>query len=194
MDKEKRFLTTEIRADKESRMIEGYALKFNTESRDLGGFIESIAPEALNEADISEVIARTDHDSGKLLARTESGTLQLEVDEVGLLYRFEAPNTTAGNDLLEYVSRGDISGSSFAFTVKSDTWKNGQKGEPARRTINSIEKLYDVSPVVTPAYPDTSVARRSMEEALKETQEEAEITPRPGLSLKDKVKLNRLRG
>lgn len=169
-NKEKRYIngSVEIRKDsegKESRIVEGYALLFNTDSRDLGGFIEQVSPNALKGADMTEVIARTDHDSGRLLARTESKTLTLEIDERGLKYSFEAPNTTAGNDLLEYLKRGDISGSSFAFNVKSDTWIEPEKeGEPARRTINEIGKLFDVSPVVTPAYPDTTVAKRSLEE------------------------------
>ena len=67
----------------EDNVIEGYALKFNKESRDLGGFVETISPEALEGVDLTDVRCFMNHDSSKLLGRTSSGTLQLNVDDVG---------------------------------------------------------------------------------------------------------------
>jgi HK97 family phage prohead protease len=106
-----------------------------------------------------------------LLARTGSGTLTLSVDERGLRYEFDAPNTTAGNDLLEMLKRGDVSQSSFAFTVKDEKWDE-VKAEMPIRTITKVKRLYDVSPVTYPAYPDTTVAKRSLDAAKKQEQPE----------------------
>jgi HK97 family phage prohead protease len=185
-DIEKRYTEAklEIRAAEEgskSRMIEGYALVFNSESRDLGGFTEIIMPEALKGADLSEVVARTHHDNNFLLARTQSKTLKLSVDERGLKYSFEAPNTTAGNDLLELVARGDIYESSFAFTIDrkngGETWEDRGDGKPYLRTITAMDKIYDVAPVVTAAYPATDVAKRSMDDFKKSLEKAPEPEP-----------------
>ena len=112
MEKEVRSL--EIRQIQEdSRTVEGYAVVTNSESRDLGGFVEVIAPEAL-EGDIiqrSDVLALLDHNQSRgVLARSKygKGSLTLEVDEKGLLYRFEAPKTPLGDELVEALKRGDI--------------------------------------------------------------------------------------
>lgn len=147
-----------------SRVVEGYALKFNTYSQDLGGFVEVIDPRALDETDLSDVVALFNHDTNLLLARTASSTLQLSVDSIGLRYTFEAPNTTAGNDLLESIKRGDITGSSFAFVLASpngDSWE--QKGGVYIRTLLKISKIIDISPVVFPAYKSTDVYKRYLE-------------------------------
>ena len=90
----------------------------------------------------------------------------MTVDEVGLKYRFEAPATALGDELLEGLKRGDITTSSFAFTIEKDTWTK-QDGRYLR-TINSFKELYDVSPVYKEAYPDTSVALRKMQEMESE--------------------------
>lgn len=84
------------------------------------------------------------------------GSLRLEVDEIGLKYTFEAPNTALGDELLEGLRRGDINTSSFAFTVGSDNWSKREDGTYLR-TINSINELFDVSPVYRAAYDATSV-------------------------------------
>lgn len=161
--------------DEDSRTVEGYALKFDSESKSLGfgrfKFREIIDKSALDDADLSDVIARTNHDNNFLLARTESKTLQLKIDDVGLHYRFEAAKTTAGDDLLENLRRGDISKSSFAFELDENgsEWENREDDDkvPLRR-ITKFSKIVDVSPVVNPAYPDTSVAKRSFDEAFPE--------------------------
>ena len=106
------------------------------------------------------------------MARSKNGvgTLELTVDEKGLLYRFEAPRTTLGDELLEYLRRGDISESSFCFTVESDTWEKKSDGT-WKRTIHQFDELFDVSPVYDAAYSATSVCLRGKEQAEKELAE-----------------------
>lgn len=142
-----------------SRHIEGYALLFDTASQDLGGFIERIAPGALDGVlERSDIMALLNHDINRgVLARNRQGegSLTLEIDDKGLRYSFDAPNTALGDEVLEGVRRGDISGSSFAFTVEEEAWE--RKGEEYLRTIKRFGQLFDVSPVYNPAYLDTSV-------------------------------------
>lgn len=142
-----------------SRTIQGYAVVFNSESEDMG-FIEIIHPEAITEDTIknSDVFALFNHSDDRPLARSKNGDggLSLEIDEKGLKYTFEAPNTTVGNDLLELVGNGVIDKSSFAFTVPQggDDWE--VKDDKLVRYIYKIDKLYDVSPVLVPAYQETT--------------------------------------
>lgn len=154
----------EVRAASiDSRTVTGYAALFNSASQNLGGFIEYIDRDAFNEAlPVSDVRALFNHNDNYILARSSSGTLQLEIDERGLKYTFEAPNTTAGNDLLESLKRGDISQSSFGFTVDTDNWEYRGDDLPAVRTITKVKRLYDVSPVTFPAFNNTTVAIRKL--------------------------------
>ncbi len=167
MEKEIRKIQSEITAG-ESRTIEGYALVFDSESRDLGGWTETIEPGALDGLiERSDVCCWLDHNPQRgLLARSRNGkgTLALEVDGRGLKYRFDAPDTAIGNEVLEGVRRGDICASSFSFIVGDDLWE--RRGEMMHRTIRRIDALFDVSPVYSPAYEETDVAiaRRSYEE------------------------------
>lgn len=153
----------------EENIVEGYALKFNKESRDLGGFIETISPSALDGVDLSDVRCFLDHDSSKLLGRTSSGTLNLTVDEIGLRFRCVLPNTSVGRDAMELVKRGDLNQCSFGFTVQEDAWT---PGEIMHRSINKIGQLLEISLVSIPAYDDTDVmvASRSMQEAVNELE------------------------
>ena len=167
---EKRAATIEA-TQEESRMVTGYAAVFDSDSEDLGGFIEQIERGAFKEAiERSDVRALFNHDDNFILARTASGTLKLYEDERGLKYEFEAPKTTAGNDLLEMIKRGDISQSSFGFTVEEDDWSN--RDGMAFRKIKKVKRLYDVSPVTFPAYPEASVAVRKLEQ-LKQAELQA---------------------
>jgi HK97 family phage prohead protease len=103
-----------------------------------------------------------------VLARSKngSGSLTLEIDERGLKYSFEAPNTNLGDELLEGIRRGDITTSSFAFRVGKDKWDKRSDGTYLR-TICNISELFDVSPVYRAAYDATSVCvdTRGMDEA-----------------------------
>lgn len=180
MEKEIRNISEEVRADAESRKVDGYALVFNSLSEDLGGFREQILPEAIDGViEQSDIYALLNHDDSRgVLARSRKGkgSLTLEVDEHGLRYRFDAPKTALGDEVLEYLRRGDISQSSFAFTVDADEWEKQGDGSYIR-TIKKFCRLYDVSPVFEPAYAATSVkcARfAEIQEADKKALEEAQ--------------------
>lgn len=156
----------------ESRRIVGYAAKFDKWSLPIGGwFKEKISRGAFDDVLKGDVVAVFNHDKNYILARNGS-TLNLSVDDVGLRYEFEAPNNTAGNDLLESVSRGDIKGSSFRFIANKITWETAPKGDEVEelRTIEKVETLIDVGPVTFPAYPDTEVAKRSRDAFYKERE------------------------
>jgi HK97 family phage major capsid protein/HK97 family phage prohead protease len=166
----------------DSRTVEGYAVVFNSQSEDLG-FYETINPAAITEDVLmrSDVFCLFNHDQDKVLARSKYGTgsLQLQLDERGLKYTFLAPNTDLGDELLEYLRRGDIDSSSFAFTVSTDegseVWTTGTDGRQYREILK-IDELHDVSPVWNPAYSSTSVSQRTLDKLnqLREMQDEKE--------------------
>jgi HK97 family phage prohead protease len=154
------------------RTVTGYAAKFDKWSEPIcGWFTEQIRAGAFDGCDTSDAIMCFNHNVDGILARTASGTLTLSVDEVGLRFSFEAPNTSLGNDMVELLRRGDIDKCSFSFVVGADEWvyadeKNGLKYD--QRTILKISKLYDVALVVYPAYPDTEASVRHLEERKAE--------------------------
>lgn len=159
----------------EKRTVEGYALLFGVSSDNLG-FEEVIERGALDGVlGKSDVFALLNHDRSKgILARAKNGngSLSLEIDTKGLKYRFEAPKTALGNELLENLRRGEIDQSSFAFTVADggEKWER-QKNGVWKRTISKFERIYDVSPVYNAAYSKTSVYMRGKEEAEKELEQ-----------------------
>lgn len=170
-NKEIRNISNQIRRfNQESRLVEGLAVVFDSESRDMG-FIETIDKNAITEETIrnSDIFATLDHDKSRgILARSRygEGTLKLELKDDGLHYSFEAPNSPLGDELLEYLTRGEITTSSFAFVVdkeNGDEWYRGDDGH-LRRNIKKIYRLYDVSPVFEPAYEATDCAKRKFDE------------------------------
>ena len=175
--REIRMMNENIVSPEESRKIEGYALVFNTESNDLGGFNEVIDSRALEGViEKSDILCLLKHNEDKgVLARCNkgAGSLTLEIDERGLKYSFDAPNTALGDELLEGIKRGDISTSSFAFSVGEDKWTKRNDGTYLR-TINTIRELYDVSRVYRAAYDATSVSvdKRGLEQLKKSEREE----------------------
>ncbi len=171
---EQRAYDGEIKAAEESRTVEGYASVFNSMSEDLG-FREVILPGAFRDVLDNDVRALYNHDSNYLLARTTSGTLELKEDDKGLYYRFEMPNTSYGNDMLELFRRGDLTQSSFGFTVEKDNWRM-EDGQQVRY-IERVGSLFDVSPVVFPAYNQASSGLRSAEPKGEGEAEEARETP-----------------
>lgn len=154
--------------------IAGYGAVFNQRSDLLGGiFVEIIAPGSFDEVLNQDVRGLFNHDPNYLLGRTVSGTLRLSVDQRGLAYEIDTPNTQTIRDLVvEPLKRGDMSGSSFAMRVApgGDTWH--EEDGVIVRTIYKIAELRDVGPVSFPAYPDSSAAQRSLD-AWKQTQNEA---------------------
>ncbi|MCE5168518.1 HK97 family phage prohead protease [Paenibacillus profundus] len=183
-DKEMRLLNNkvEVRAESENEApkIIGYGLRFGVWSQDLGGFIERIEPSALDGADVSDVRCLIDHESGKILGRTTSGTLRLSVDEFGLRYDADPPDTTYANDLLKVMKRGDINQSSFAFRIDyendGDEWIYEEESGLYKRTIRKIKRVFDVSVVTYPAYvqADSLVSSRSLESYQNELRRKQE--------------------
>jgi HK97 family phage prohead protease len=167
---ERRFLTLgpEIRVegdDKGKRLV-GYAAVFNVLS-DFGYFREKIAPGAFTEAIAQDdVRSLFNHDSSLVLGRNKAKTLRMKEDDEGLLTVTDVPDTTVGRDLLISVDRGDITGMSFAFRMLKEEWDNEDEDETPIRTLTKV-KLFDISVVTYPAYPDTSVGVRSLDNWLK---------------------------
>lgn len=167
--KEIRSFNDPIKRDEESRHIQGMAIVFNSLSDNLGGFREIILPTAIDEELLnkSDVFALFDHDQQRgFLARSRKGegTLKLTIKENGLEYDFDCPNSPLGNEVMEYLKRGEITQSSFAFTIAEDgeKWEEQEDGT-ILRTITKINELFDVSLVTVPAYSESSVSLRNLE-------------------------------
>jgi HK97 family phage prohead protease len=152
----------EVRNEGENQVVVGYGAVFNTESNDLGGFTERINQSAFDGRTEDDVRFLLNHDPNFIFGRTTSGTLRLSIDEIGLRYEVDLPDTQSARDLTTSLKRGDINQSSFAFTVEDDTWEQDDDNNIVR-TINKVSRLYDVSAVTYPAYEEASVALRSME-------------------------------
>ena len=173
-------------------VVVGYGSIWNSRSENLGGFYEYISPDAISQETIdkSDVRALINHDPNLVLARSTAGNLSLSVDEKGLRYEFSIPETSYGKDLAINMKNGNINQSSFAFTVGSDEWSTDEEGNDIR-TITSIEKLYDVSPVTYPAYSqaesDLVVAQRALaiyKENKEIKEEETDLVARSLAQLK----------
>ena len=156
----------ELRSEGDKLTVEGYATVYNfaydiAGGPEAGGFTETIARgAAAKSAKEADVVLLIDHE-GTPLARTKSGTLQLESDDVGLRVRAELdPANPKAAELRSAMQRGDMNAMSFAFRVVRDAWDSGY----TNRTINEV-KLHDVSVVGFPANPATVATLRSEEEA-----------------------------
>jgi uncharacterized protein len=157
--------TSEVRAaGDDTLVIEGYAANFE-QTTDLGYFRETIARGAFDGVLEDDVRLLLNHD-GAPMARTTNGTLELTVDESGLRYRAALADTQDGRDLYKLIKRGDISQSSFAFTIEEQSWNEDR----TERTISKVGRLMDVSPVTYPAYPTTTVSARNLALSAKETK------------------------
>ena len=165
-------LTIEKREDGSTKII-GHAAVFNSMSEKLGWFQEKILPGAFDNVLEDDVRALFNHDSNIVLGRTKAKTLAISVDEKGLRYDIEPPDTQAARDLMISIERGDVSQSSFGFQVArdGDEWDEDEKGD-AIRIIKKIKRLWDVSPVTFPAYPETDVAKRSHDQFKQEHKPE----------------------
>ena len=161
--------TIEVReADSDDMVLEGYAAVFNSET-DLGHFREVIKPGAFDDVMTNDVRALINHDPNLILGRTENGTLELSTDERGLKYRVKLGNQQYAKDFYESVKRGDISQSSFAFTIKEQSWNE----ERTVRSVDKVRQLLDVSPVTYPAYAAATVQARDQQLELDDAIAEA---------------------
>lgn len=176
----------------DGRAIDGFAIVFNQRSEVMldwtpengyRKFVEVIDPGAVDESLLLEndIKATVEHNRERLLARYNKGqgTLKLSILEYGLRYHFDAPKTHDGDFAVEMISRGDISGSSFAFSVKDKDTVWTKEGELWVRTIMRFSGLYDVTITTDPAYSQTEVSVRSlsdMDRALK-NPEQGDLEP-----------------
>ena len=172
----------EIRTDEEKEneiYAEGYALVFNSWSEDLGGFVETIEPSALEGSDLSDVRALFNHNADKVLARSTAGTLELETDNKGLKFRFKLPNTSYGKDVAENLRNGNINQCSFGFVLDDDgdSFDFDEKRSIYQRTLKKIKSVMDISLVTYPAYSSTSAAPalRSIDKIENELLEQRQM-------------------
>ncbi len=158
----------ETRADGAGKKkLYGYAAIFNSDTTIGDYFIERIDKGAFDKAIKGDVRALVDHDAGRVIGRTKSGTLKLATDDKGLSVEIDVPDTVDGRDLLTLVDRGDVSGMSFGFRVLKQEWD--ETGDLPVRTILDVE-LYEVSAVAFPAYEDTEIGARSLSTAKAELE------------------------
>lgn len=182
---EVRSITTEIRLEEleaGKARIRGYAAVFNSPSQILvaGGkeFVETIKPgafsRALAEADVRGLF---NHDANLLLGRRLAGTMQLTEDSRGLAYVIDPPANSVGQNVIEWLRRGDVTGSSFSFSVVADRWAKDDTGRQVRELMDV--HLYDVGPVTFPAYLEASAAYRSLEQHEAAAAAAARTYPTP---------------
>lgn len=141
--------------------LRGYAAVFDSASVDFGDFIEVIKPGAFTRTlkERPDVRALVDHDTGKIIARTASKTMSLIEDSIGLLAEIIPAKTTHGRDILESVSRGDVTGMSIGFVPVTQRWSLIE----GRDVLEVLDvELYEVSFVAFPAYEATTAQMRDI--------------------------------
>lgn len=173
-----------VEAQGSSRIIEGYAIVFGVESRLLADYWDEYREIIEQGAITAEELATMDikmtmwHNREKLLARSNKGvgTLKLSVDETGVMYEFEAPNTADGDNALELVRRGDLSGSSFIYwsdEAHSVKYTKTDEGVLVRH-VNKIDSIFEMTIASDPAYSQTNVTAREVEASGIKLKEENE--------------------
>jgi hypothetical protein len=173
-EREYRNMAFEVRqdGDKPSFLVEGYASTFERYKLieiDGEDYNEQIMPEAFNDADMTDVVFRVDHE-GPVFARASAGTVTLSVDEHGLHQISDLSKTQRGRDLFEDIAAGNYPQMSFAFTVGEEHYD----AETRTRVIDRVAKVFDVSPVTWPANPTTELHVRDYFEGVIEAEKAAE--------------------
>ena len=174
-EREYRNMTFEVRTDdgdKPSFLVEGYASTFEPYKLiEIDGldYNERIDPKAFDEADMTDVVYRIDHE-GKVFARSSAGTIKLDVDEHGLHQVTDLSRTAAGREHFEEIKAGNYPQMSFAFTVGEDHYDEKTR----TRIIDRIEKVFDISAVGFPANPTTELHVRDYFNGVIEAEKAAE--------------------
>lgn len=167
MELERRHATIDSIAE---NRVTGHAVVFDTRSRDLGGFVEVVRPQAVDRAlkAGARIVALYNHDTASVLAHTPR-TLTLTKDARGLAFSMTLPDTTVGRDVLALVERGDVSGASFGFKTIKDAWH--QEGNLMIRELLDVE-IAEITLTAFPAYEqtDVSIAKRSLEQFARHGQ------------------------
>jgi len=166
----------EVRETSEGMTLTGYAARFNEPSEPLP-FVERIAPGAFKRSlrSKNDIKLLWNHDSSSVLGSTRSGTLRLAEDEFGLRVEADLPDTQVGRDAKVLITRRDVTGFSFGFTVppNGDTWNESG----TERTLKSVRLLEVSTGVAFPAYPTTngSAQVRSLEEIVMAAEVDLEM-------------------
>ena len=175
-------IVTRAKDDDERMIVEGYATTFNSiytlYSYSNYEVQEQIAPDAFDHCDMSDVIMQYDQE-GRVFARVSNGTLELKIDDHGLLIRADLGGTELGRQLYGEIRGGYITKMSFGFVVGEDKREETEDHDTGKitvlRTITRIDKLYDVSAVSLPANDATEISARSFGEGvIKEALEEVQ--------------------
>jgi len=160
----------EYREEADQSIVSGYVVRWEKLSEEMYGFREKVAKGAFAKS-LSErgVFSFWNHNSDIVLGSTRNDTLKVEEDDKGLKFELNLPDTTAGKDARTLIKRGDVKGMSFGFATNIDEW---DESNPTKviRTLKEV-RLYEVSPTPMPAYPQSSVAARSMEDVLSSHKE-----------------------
>ena len=151
-------------SEEEGMVVEGYAAVFDTVT-DLGWIKEVIDRHAFDNADMSDIVMKYNHEDSVLpMARTRGGSLQFNVDDHGLKIRAKLPDTSVNKDIYTLIREGVLSKMSFAFTVKSEEYDY----DTDTRKILEFDKIFDVSVVDVPAYESTEIYARNKEQYEEE--------------------------
>ena len=173
-NREYRNMAFEVRQDgnKPSFLVEGYASTFEPYKLieiDGEDYYEQIMPNAFDDADMTDVVFRVDHE-GPVYARASAGTVKLDVDEHGLHQVSDLSHTQRARDLFEDIAAGNYPQMSFAFTVSEEHYIT----ETRTRAIDRVAKVFDISPVTWPANPTTELHVRDYFEGVIEAEKAAE--------------------
>ena len=168
-------------SDGENRNVSGFAANFL--EYDLGSFRERIERSAFDNLDNYDIHALYNHDYDRVLARRNKGkgTLDLQVNDEGLYFAFELPDTATGNEVRTLVGRGDVDQASWAFTVKKEEWIDVRSDKPLR-VIKEVGEIFDISLTPRGANPTTSAALRSLEAVKSELTQTPEIVENPEIN------------
>ena len=182
MKKEIRTFDFEVRAEESERghVLTGIPIVYNQRT-DLGWYDEIIEDGALAGTDLRDVRFLVNHNTDMIpLARSrnnnENSTMQMEIIEgQGMAIRvdLDTENNAEAKALYSAVSRGDISGMSFMFTVDGDSWDDMESDHPTRR-IRKIDRVFEVSAVTFPAYAQTSIQARGLSDTLESAKDSLE--------------------
>ena len=173
-DREYRNMTFEVRQDgaDPSFLVEGYASTFEPYKLfEMDGvpIYERIEPTAFDEADMSDVVYRIDHE-GRVYARSSAGTIKLDIDERGLHHITDLSKTSGSREHFEDIEAGLYPQMSFAFTVEEEHFDDENK----TRIIDRIAKVFDISAVSFPANPTTEIHVRDHFHGVMEMEKAAE--------------------
>lgn len=159
-------IKAEVRTEESGKkmILRGYPILFNTptiiSSWWRGEYEETIAPAALDKTDLRNVYLMVGHNPDNVLGR-EGINMRLERDETGLFFECELPNTQYARDWYNLVEIGIVDGMSFGFNCEGDTWTEETETEKAKRQINNITKLWEITITPFPAYGEASVITKT---------------------------------